>query len=132
MSATVSAAARRATANRKKGSRWECDLRDSLRKASFDAERLRLNGREDEGDIVVRTTGRLHVPDFVVIEAKDATMDVNTFVKEALLEADNYARHRKLDRSRVEGVAVVKRRGKNWKESFVLTTLSEYLGLEAQ
>lgn len=117
--------------NRQKGARWQSELREGFRNNALDAEGLVLHGREDEGDVVVRTAGsRLVVPDFLVVEAKDATMDVATFVREAVTEADNYARHRKLDRCRVTGVAVVKRRGKNWRESYVMTTLAEYMKLD--
>lgn len=126
----MSTPASRAVANRRKGARWESTLRTSLRNSAFDAEGLKLAGKEDEGDIVVRVPQRLVLPEFLIIEAKDARMDVNTFVAEAIAEADNYARHRSLDRARVGAVAVVKRRGKNWKESFVLTTMNEYLRLD--
>lgn len=119
--------------NRQKGQRWQSELREGFRNNALDAEELKLAGREDEGDIVVRTgyqNSRLIVPDFLVIEAKDATMDVATFVREAVIEADHYATHRRLDRGRVTGIAVVKRRGKNWRESYVMTTLGEYMKLD--
>lgn len=117
--------------NRQKGQRWQAELREGFRNNAYDTEELKLSGREDEGDVLVRTAGsRLVIPDFVVIEAKDATMDVATFVREAVVEADNYAAHRRLDRGRVTGIAVVKRRGKNWRESYVMTTLAEYMKLD--
>lgn len=123
-------AAGRAAANRRKGARWETDLRDGLRNSAYDTERLRLNGKDDEGDLVVRPGGsRLAVPDFIVIEAKDAAMSVSDFIRQAILEADNFAKHRDLDRDRVTGVAVIKRRGMNWREAVVLTTLAEYMKL---
>lgn len=123
-------AAGRAAANRRKGARWEKDLRDGLRNSAYDTEGLKLHGKDDEGDLVVRPAGsRLMVPDFIVIEAKDAAMSVTDFINQAVLEADNFARHRDLDRDRVTGVAVVKRRGKNWREAVVLTTLAEYMKL---
>jgi hypothetical protein len=128
MAATSASA--RAAANRRKGALWERDLRVGLRNSAHDTEGLKLAGKEDEGDLVVRTGPRLYVPDFLIIEAKDAKMDVNGFVTEAITEADNYARHRDLDRSRVTGIAVVKRRGKNWREAYVITTLAEYMKLD--
>lgn len=122
-------AAATAAANRRKGARWETDLRDGCRNSALDTERLRLNGKDDEGDLVIRPGRRLHVPEFLVIEAKDAAMNVSSFISQATLEADNFARHRDLDRDTVTGIAVVKRRGKNWREAVVLTTLAEYLKL---
>jgi Holliday junction resolvase len=118
---------RRNKANKAKGARWQSELRNGLRNQGFDVERLVLTGKEDEGDLVVRATGT----ERVVIEAKDATMDVGTFCREAMTEADNYAKHRDLDRTDVKGVAVVKRRGKNWREAYVITTLADYFGLDA-
>lgn len=121
----MSTAAATAARNRRKGARWEADLRDGLRSKGFDVERLKLTGKEDEGDLVIRVAS-----EFIVIEAKDAALNVTDFVRQALLEAEHFAAHRSLDKSRVKGVAVVKRRGKGWREALVLTTLAEYLGVE--
>lgn len=117
---------RRNKANKAKGARWQTELREGLRNQGLDVERLVLTGKEDEGDLVVRLEGE----ERVVIEAKDAVMDVATFVREAQVEANHYAEHRGIHRAEVKGVAVVKRRGKNWREAYVLTTLADYFGLD--
>lgn len=123
-------AAATAAANRRKGARWEKDLRDGLRNSAYDTEGLKLHGKDDEGDLVVRPAGsRLAVPQFLIIEAKDAAMNIPEFIRQAVLEADNFAVHRDLDRDLVTGIAVVKRRGKNWRDAVVLTTLAEYMKL---
>lgn len=111
--------------NKRKGSQWESDLRDGLRSEGFDVESLRLGGAEDEGDMVVRLGG-----EFLVIEAKNAKLEPATFVREAGIERLNFAKHRGLDKRAVLSIAVVKARGKSWRQAYVLTTLESYLGLD--
>lgn len=111
--------------NRRAGARWQNELRNGLREAGFDIERLALAGKEDEGDHVVRLPSGL----FVVLEAKAGAMHPAGFVREAEVEASNFAAHRGLDPAEVTGVAVVKRRGANWRDAYVLTTLRTYFGL---
>ncbi|MCY0923281.1 MULTISPECIES: hypothetical protein [Streptomyces] len=114
--------------NKRRGSDWEAELRDQLRSAGFDIERLRLTGKDDEGDHVVRRPGGRPL----IIEAKNAKFEPSTFVREVLRERDNYARHRGLAPSGVDAVAVVRRRGANWRDAYVLTTVSEYFGLSRE
>ena len=126
----MSTAAATAARNRRKGARWEGDLKEGLRNQGFDTERLKLTGKEDEGDLVVRLPSGLLAPrDRLIIEAKDAAMNVTDFIRQATVEADHYASHRSLDRGSVLAIAAVKRRGKNWREAVVLTTLGELLGM---
>ncbi|QWQ42081.1 hypothetical protein KME66_14485 [Streptomyces sp. YPW6] len=113
--------------NKRKGSQWETDLREGLRGLGFDVESLRLAGTEDEGDMVARIDGR-----FLLIEAKNAKFEPATFVREAKAERLNFAKHRGLDPELVTSLAVVKARGKNWRQAYVLTTLEDYLGLDVQ
>ncbi|MFC0622797.1 hypothetical protein [Kribbella deserti] len=111
-------------ANRRRGRRWEAALRDGLRSYGFDAERLRDTGNRDEGDLVVRMSGS-----HVVIEAKDTAMRAGPFVDEAHLEANHFAEHRGLDVDDVEGIVIVKRRGRGFRKAFVLTTVEDYFQL---
>ncbi|MEU6057004.1 hypothetical protein [Streptomyces sp. NPDC047097] len=123
----MSAEATRNKRNKRKGSQWESDLRDGLRGEGFDVEALRLAGSEDEGDMVVRLGGER-----LVIEAKNAKLEPSAFIREAQNERQNYARHRGLDPRAVNAVAVVKARGRSWRQAYVLTTVEEYLGLDPQ
>lgn len=116
--------------NRAAGKRWESDLRDGLRDESFDVEKLQDTGARDEGDLVVRLT-RNGSTEFVVIEAKAGALHAAEFAREAALEAKHFAEHRKLDRSTVKGIAIVKQRGKGWRQGYVLTTVEDYFGLTA-
>lgn len=110
--------------NRGAGKRWEKEILDGGRAQGLDTERTRDTGTKDEGDLVIRHAGK-----FVVIEAKNAAFQPGPFVEEALLEAGHFAEHRGLDPASVHPVAFVKRRGKNFLDSFALTTVREYLRL---
>ncbi|MFB8350973.1 hypothetical protein ACFQ7W_05780 [Streptomyces niveus] len=114
--------------NKRKGADWESELRDGLRSEGFDVESLRLAGAEDEGDLVIREDKG----SFLVIEAKNAKFEPGVFLGEAIVERANFAKHRDLDPEKVESIVVVKRRGKNWRQAFVLTTVEDYLGLDPQ
>lgn len=90
----------------------------------FAAERLRLTGRNDEGDIAVDIGGGYHV----VVECKNVkTADLADFVRQAEAEAINYAVKRGLDTDMVYPLVVMKRRGTGdvgkW---YALTTVENY------
>ncbi|WP_031513738.1 hypothetical protein [Streptomyces sp. NRRL F-5123] len=114
--------------NKRKGADWEIEFANGMREEGFDIERLRLAGAEDEGDHVIRE-GRGH---FIVVETKNAKFEPGTFIGEAERERLNFAKHRGLDLDDVESIVVVKRRGKNWRKAFVLTTVEDYFDLEPQ
>jgi hypothetical protein len=114
--------------NKRKGAEWECDLRDGLRSVGEDIERLRLTGTEDEGDHVIREDDG----HFLIIEAKNAKFEPGVFVGEMEREVANFAKHRGLDVAKVDGVVIVKRRGKSWRQAFVLTTVERYFELDPQ
>ena len=112
------------TANKRKGARFETALVEYLRQLGYGVERLRLNGVEDEGDLVI-DMGDYHI----IVEAKDvASPDLSGPVSESQAEADNYCKHRGIDRRSVEGIVVKKRRNRPIGQSYVITTLDEYLG----
>ncbi|MFD7738078.1 hypothetical protein [Kitasatospora sp. NPDC059800] len=115
--------------NKRRGASWEAELRDGLREHEFDIERLRLAGKDDEGDHVVRLPAPPRHRPFVVIEAKSAKFEPGTFVKEALRERDAFAAHRGLDPADVDAIVAVRRRGANWRKAYVLTTVEEYFDL---
>ena|ERR1044072_4020220 len=114
-------------ANKRKGADWECDLRDGLRSVGEDIERLHLNGKDDEGDLVIRD-GEGTVP-YLIIEAKNAKFEPGVFVGEMETEVENFRKHRDLSTDDVDGIVIVKRRGKNWRKAFVLTTVERYFDL---
>lgn len=110
------------SANKRRGSQFEIDLLKYLRSEwSLDAERLRLAGTKDEGDIVLKVGG---IP--YILEAKNTQkIDLARFVSEATAEADNYAVARGI---RQPGfAAVVKRRQHSIADSYVVMPLDEWL-----
>jgi hypothetical protein len=122
--------AQRNARNRRAGARWQTTLRDGLREYGFDIERLALTGAQDEGDHVVRLDPPvLPARRFVVIEAKAGALHPAEFVRQAGEEAGHFAFHRGLTLAEVTGIAVVKRRGANWRDAYVLTTVRDYFGL---
>lgn len=113
--------------NKRNGTVWESMLRDGLRGLGFDYEKLRLAGKEDEGDGVIR------LPDGnrIVIEAKSGELKASEFVKEATAEARNYEAHRGLPARSVKGITIVKKRGASWVDGYVLTSVREFFGIES-
>ncbi|WP_438470813.1 hypothetical protein [Streptomyces asiaticus] len=114
--------------NKRKGADWEIEFNTGMRGEGFDIERLRLAGKDDEGDHVIREDEGY----FIVCETKNAKFEPGVFVGEMEREVENFAKHRGLDPAKVDGVVIVKRRGKNWRQAFVLTTVERYFGLEPQ
>lgn len=110
-------------ANRRKGAAFETALVEYFRRKGEHCERLPLTGALDEGDLYLLDGG-----EYTVIEAKNAAMDPAGFTAQARLEARNFAAKRGLPIERVQGIVIVKRRGKGVGDSYVLTTLDEYFG----
>jgi Holliday junction resolvase len=110
-------------ANKARGSLFERDLLNYLRNEGYDAERLRLAGTRDEGDLVLKMGG---LP--FIIEAKnEKKMDLSGYVREAEVEARNYSLARSLGPPGANFAAVVKRRGKGIGEAYVVVPLHEWL-----
>ena len=124
----TSEAAARARRNKRNGTGWEIELLKGLREAGLDAERLRLNGKDDEGDIVVREAEGT----YLIIEAKSGAFQPGPFITEAERERQAFAKNRSLSLDEVDGIAIVKRRGQSWRKAFVLTTVEDYFGLDLE
>lgn len=108
--------------NRRAGAEWETRLLHQLRNTGHDIERLHLNGREDEGDLILQTGHKTYV-----IEAKAGQQHLAQFVKEATSEARNYETHRNRENQSTIGLVVIKQRNKPWSEAYVVSTLNELL-----
>lgn len=119
--------------NKRNGAEWETRLTEFFRKKGkdlgFSAERLRLSGRDDEGDIA------LHTPStndpVVIVEAKapgkGKPIDLSGWLREAETEAANYARRRDLD-DRPLPILVIKAPNKPVEEAYVVMRLREFYG----
>lgn len=108
------------------GKAYETELMRYMREQRFDVERLRLSGAEDEGDLVVKPGGAIRA---YIIEAKRTkALDLAGWVKEAQVERENYKNHRGLMSLDPVGFVVVhKAKGKGVGQSYVTTTLDEWL-----
>ncbi|AGI12482.1 hypothetical protein P759_gp32 [Propionibacterium phage PHL010M04] len=108
--------------NRRAGAEWETRLLHQLRNTGYDIERLHLNGKEDEGDLILKTGNKTYV-----IEAKAGQQHLAQFVKEATIEARNYETHRNKKNQSTIGLVIMKQRNKPWSEAYVVSTLNELL-----
>lgn len=113
----------------RKGGAFERELLKYLREGwELDTERLRLAGKEDEGDLLVRISDveRPWQTTRLVIEAKNVSrMDLAGWIREAELEANQYAAHRGI--TVPDWVVVHKAKGKGTGRAYVTTTLDQYL-----
>jgi hypothetical protein len=111
--------------SRQLGTGFESELVKGFRSVGIDAERIRQAGRLDQGDVVVKDLGHIYV-----IEAKNvARIDLPGFIGQSLVEARNYAKPRGLSVEQVTPLAIIKRRGKGWLDSYVVTDLRSYFDL---
>jgi Holliday junction resolvase len=105
------------------GKKYESDLMKLLRGDGYDVERLRLSGAEDEGDLLLRTDDLRYV-----IEAKRTkSLDLAGWIKEAQVERMNYTEHRGMPPHAAGFVVVHYARNKGIGQSYVTTTLEEWL-----
>ena len=83
-------------ANKRRGAAWEIDLADELVNEGYEAQRLPRAGRNDIGDVFLKT-----VNDSYVIEAKaprrDGKVDLSGWIREAQVESENYRIQKRLE-----------------------------------
>jgi len=107
---------------RRKGSLFETGILKWLRSKGVSAERLRLAGKDDEGDVVAIVAGQPYV-----FELKATVkMDLPQFWREACVEAANYAKARGLD-TVPPAYVIVKRRMAGLEQSWVIQDLDQWL-----
>ncbi len=110
-------------AAKRKGAGFETAVLKWLRGRGITAERLRLAGKQDEGDIVCFVSGSPYV-----LELKaTARIDLPAFWREATAEAINYASARGLDPV-PPAYVIVKRRQAGIEKSWVIQTLEQWIG----
>jgi len=107
--------------NKQKGSKFEVDVMKWFRKMGVVAERLRLSGSEDEGDLVVIVAGETFV-----FELKNTKkLNLKEFWDEAQKESDNYAKHRGV--ARPLSYVLFKRRNAGIDKAWVIQDLTQWL-----
>ena len=108
--------------NKSKGAAFEIDVMKWFRSLGVLAERLRLAGKDDEGDLVVVVSGQTYV-----LELKNtARLDLPEFWRQAEVEALNYAKARGLGEVPLHYV-VVKRRNAGIEKAWVIESLDQWL-----
>jgi len=108
--------------NKIKGSGYEIDMTKLFRALGHFAERLRLAGKDDEGDLAVVIAGKTYL-----LELKNVKkMDLPQFWREAEVEAKNYAKARGL-KAEPPVYVVVKRRNAPIEKSWVVLPLDRWL-----
>lgn len=110
-------------AAKRKGAGFETAVLKWLRDKGFTAERLRLAGKQDEGDIVCFVSGAPYV-----LELKaTARMELPQFWREATTEAANYAKARGISPV-PPAYVIVKRRQASIDQAWVIQTLEQWVG----
>lgn len=108
--------------NKAKGAAFEIDVMKWFRGLGVLAERLRLAGKDDEGDLVVVVTGKTYI-----LELKNtARLDLPEFWRQAEVEALNYAKARGIGEVPLHYV-VVKRRNAGIEKAWVVQDLTQWL-----
>jgi Holliday junction resolvase len=108
--------------NKRKGAAFEIDVMKWFRKMGVIAERLRLSGKEDEGDLVVMIGSQSYI-----FELKNTkTLDLKKFWNEAQVEAENYAKHRSV--SKPLSFVLFKRRNAPIEQAWVIQNLQQWIG----
>lgn len=107
--------------NKVKGATFELDIIKWFRKIGFSAERLRLAGKDDEGDVVVIVAGQTYL-----FECKNtAKLELDNFWNQIEIEAKNYAKAR--NRKVPPHYVLWKRKRKGINQTWVITTLENWL-----
>ena len=108
--------------NKRKGALFETSVLKWLRGKGVLAERLRLAGKDDEGDIVCIVAGQPYI-----FELKATIkMELPQFWREATTEAANYAKARGLEQA-PPAYVIVKRRNAGLEQSWVIQDLDQWL-----
>jgi Holliday junction resolvase len=111
--------------NKAKGALFETSILKWLRSKGVSAERLRLAGKDDEGDVVCIVAGQPYV-----FELKATVkMDLPQFWREATTEAFNYAKARGLEVV-PPAYVIVKRRMAGLEQSWVIQDLAQWLRVQ--
>ena len=107
--------------NKSKGAGFEIAVMKWFRAFGHTIERLRLSGKDDEGDLVLIVSGKPYV-----FECKNVQkLDLPKFWREASIEAENYAKARGLEVVPPSYI-IAKRRNAGIEQSWVITTLEKW------
>ena len=108
--------------NKTKGAAFEIAVVKLFRKLGHLAERLRLAGKDDEGDIVATIAGKLYIFELKNVQK----LDLPKFWKEAEVESNNYAKARGM-KENPPAYVIVKRRNAPIEKAWVICPLDQWL-----
>lgn len=112
-------------ANKRRGAGWEIDLADWFVELEYEAQRLPRAGRNDIGDVFLKTAN-----DSYVIEAKaprrDGRIDLSGWLREADIEAENYRLSKRLLVA-PSPLVIIKASNKGTGDAYVVQRLSNVL-----
>lgn len=108
--------------NKRKGAAFEIAVMKFLRTKDFIVERLRLAGKDDEGDLVCMVAGRPYIFELKAVKK----LDLPSFWDQAVVEAYNYAQARGLEVT-PPAYVIVKRRMGSIEQSWVIQTLDQWI-----
>lgn len=112
--------ATRAT-HKARGSQHESDIQKDARAKGYESDKIARAGAKDQGDVIVRD---VEIKGHAIVEAKapglDGKIDLPGWLREAKVEAQNYASARGIDVARLIPMVVIKARGKSIDESYVV------------
>ena len=108
--------------NKAKGAAFEIDIMKWLRSMGAVADRLRLAGKDDEGDLVCVVSGQTYI-----LELKNtARLNLPEFWRQAEVEALNYAKARGIGEVPLHYV-VVKRRNSGIEKAWIVQPIEQWL-----
>jgi Holliday junction resolvase len=111
--------------NKRRGAAYEIDLADWFIEGEHEAQRLPRAGRNDVGDVALPTPNDLYV-----IEAKaprrDGKIDLSGWIREALVEAENYRIAKRL-KTTPTPLVIIKASNKGIEDAYVVQRLSDAL-----
>lgn len=107
-----------------RGSLFERSVREYLRDQGLRVDHLKQSGTDDQGDLYV------HQGDAVLELKATKRLNLSGFMKEAEVEAENYAKAQRRGSDLPAFFAVVKATGKPIGKAYVVTTLDEWVRLQ--
>ena len=109
--------------NKKKGAAFEISVMKWLRSLGVVADRLRLAGKDDEGDLVCIVSGKTYI-----LELKNTVkLNLPEFWRQAQVEALNYAKARGLGEVPLSYVIVKRRNARGIGKAWVVQDLDQWL-----
>lgn len=111
-----------------RGATHESDIRDYARSLGYESERLARAGSKDEGDVSIRA---VNISGIAIVEAKapgaDGKINLPGWLREAKVEAQNYASARGIEIGGLIPMVVIKARGKSIEEAYVVMRLGDVI-----